>query len=51
MKNTIVFDPGGVLIDWNPGNLYRQLIGDAADIDTFLSEVGRPEWNEKRGVD
>jgi 2-haloacid dehalogenase len=48
MKKTIVFDLGGVLIDWNPRYLYRKLIDDEADIDTFLSEVCSPEWNAKQ---
>jgi len=43
-----VFDLGGVLIDWNPRYLYRKLIDDENDIDSFLSEVCNPEWNVKQ---
>lgn len=45
MKKTLVFDLGGVLIDWNPRYLYRKLIDDEDDIDLFLSEVCNAEWN------
>ena len=45
MIKTLVFDLGGVLIDWNPGYLYRKLIDDENDIDSFLSEVCNAEWN------
>jgi 2-haloacid dehalogenase len=42
----VVFDLGGVLIDWNPRYLYRQLFdGDDAAMETFLAEVTSPEWN------
>ena len=43
-----MFDLGGVLIDWNPRYLYRKLIDDENDIDSFLSEVCNPEWNVKQ---
>jgi 2-haloacid dehalogenase len=48
MIKTLVFDLGGVLIDWNPRYLYRKLIGDENDIDSFLSEVCNSEWNVKQ---
>jgi 2-haloacid dehalogenase len=41
----IVFDLGGVLLDWNPRYLYRKLFDDEAAIDRFLSEVCTPEWH------
>jgi 2-haloacid dehalogenase len=45
----VVFDLGGVLIDWNPRYLYRQLFGaDVAAMERFLSEVCTPEWNERQ---
>ena len=44
--SAVVFDLGGVLIDWNPRYLYRQLFdGDEAAMETFLTEVTTPEWN------
>jgi len=48
MKKTLVFDLGGVLIDWNPRYLYRKMFDDEGDIDIFLSEVCNPEWNVKQ---
>lgn len=42
---TVVFDLGGVLIDWDPRYLYRQLLPDDEAIDAFLEEVGFSEWN------
>ena len=45
--STVVFDFGGVLIDWNPRHMYRKLFnGDVAGMETFLSTVCTPEWNE-----
>ena len=41
----LVFDLGGVLIDWNPRHLYRQLLGDDTEMERFLAEVCTPEWN------
>ena len=43
---TIVFDFGGVLLDWNPRYLYRKLFpGDEAAMERFLLEIGFAEWN------
>jgi 2-haloacid dehalogenase len=44
----VVFDLGGVLIDWNPRYLYRQLIEDEAAMELFLSEVCHAAWNEEQ---
>jgi 2-haloacid dehalogenase len=42
----IIFDFGGVLIDWDPRYLYRKFFdGDAAGMERFLAEVGFYEWN------
>jgi 2-haloacid dehalogenase len=42
----VVFDLGGVLIDWNPRYLYRGLFGgDDEAMERFLGEVVTPEWN------
>jgi 2-haloacid dehalogenase len=41
----VVFDLGGVLIDWNPRHLFRRLFQDEARMEHFLSEVCSPEWN------
>jgi 2-haloacid dehalogenase len=45
----IVFDLGGVLIDWNPRYLYRKLFdGDTAAMEDFLATVCTQEWNEQQ---
>jgi 2-haloacid dehalogenase len=46
LRSTVVFDLGGVLIDWNPRHLYRKLFaGDEAAMERFLAEVCTNEWN------
>jgi len=40
-----IFDLGGVFIDWNPRNLYRQLFDDEVAMETFLAEVTTSDWN------
>lgn len=45
MTKKIVFDLGGVLLDWNPRHLYRKLFSDHQELDYFLSEICSPEWN------
>jgi 2-haloacid dehalogenase len=42
---TVVFDLGGVLIDWDPRHLYRHLFDDPDEMESFLSEVTTAEWN------
>jgi 2-haloacid dehalogenase len=41
----VVFDLGGVLIDWDPRYLYRKLLADKAAVEEFLATVCTPEWN------
>lgn len=44
----VIFDLGGVLIDWDPRHLYRKLLdGDAAGMERFLAEVCSPAWNHR----
>ena len=42
---TVIFDLGGVLIDWNPRYLYRSLFDDEAAMERFLAEICTPDWN------
>jgi len=47
--HAVVFDLGGVLIDWNPRHLYRRLFdGDDAAMERFLTEVCAQAWNERQ---
>jgi 2-haloacid dehalogenase len=49
-RNVVIFDLGGVLIDWDPRHLYRKLFGgDEAAMEDFLATVCTAEWN--RGQD
>lgn len=41
----LVFDIGGVLIDWDPRHLYRRLFAQEAAMEAFLAEVCTPAWN------
>lgn len=41
----IVFDFGGVLLDWNPRYLYRDYFKDEGEMEFFLSNVCTPAWN------
>jgi len=47
-RPAIVFDLGGVLIDWNPRHLYRKLFDDEARMEWFLAEVCHTAWNEEQ---
>jgi len=41
----VVFDLGGVLVDWDPRYMYRQLFDDPDEMESFLAEVTTAEWN------
>jgi 2-haloacid dehalogenase len=41
----VVFDLGGVLLDWNPRHLYRKLISDPGDLEHFLAWVCTRGWH------
>jgi 2-haloacid dehalogenase len=43
----MVFDIGGVLLDWDPRYLYRKLISDPAEMEWFLANVCTPQWHEQ----
>lgn len=43
--STVVFDLGGVLVDWDPRYLYRRLLPDDAAVERFLAQVCTAEWN------
>ena len=48
-RSIVVFDLGGVLIDWNPRYLYRKLFaGDDTAMEHFLTQVCTQDWNERQ---
>jgi len=43
---TIIFDLGGVLVDWKPEYIYRKVFNnDEEKVQWFLNTVCTPEWN------
>ena len=44
----VIFDLGGVLIDWDPRHLYRRLFADETAMEAFLNEVATQEWNAQQ---
>lgn len=51
MKKTIVFDLGGVLLDWDRRYLYRKIFSDPKELDYFLEEVCSLDWNAQTDAD
>ncbi len=45
MIRNIVFDFGGVLVDWNPRYLYDPYFGDAERSRWFIDNICTGEWN------
>ncbi|MDO9260423.1 MAG: HAD family phosphatase [Flavobacteriaceae bacterium] len=50
IKN-IIFDFGGVLVDWNPRYLYKTVFNDAAQMEYFLTHICTEEWNLQQDKD
>jgi 2-haloacid dehalogenase len=44
--NNIIFDLGGVLIDWNPDYVYKKIIQDENQRKWFLENICTSDWNE-----
>ena len=42
---TLIFDIGGVLVDWDPRFLYERLLPAGEALDAFLRDVVTPEWH------
>jgi 2-haloacid dehalogenase len=45
---TIIFDLGGVLIDWNPKFLYRKMFKTEEEVNWFLENICTSEWNDEQ---
>ena len=43
--NTVIFDFGGVLVDWNPHYLYDSYFGSREKADWFLTHICNSAWN------
>ena len=46
-EKIIIFDLGGVLLDWNPRNLYKEVFQVEKEMEYFLSAICSPVWNAK----
>ena len=44
IKN-IIFDFGGVLVDWNPRYLYKEHFATEAEMEDFLENICTDAWN------
>ncbi|RMZ59844.1 HAD family phosphatase [Chryseobacterium nematophagum] len=47
IKN-IVFDFGGVLMDWNPRYFFKDYFNDDEKMEYFLEHIAQSEWNEEQ---
>ncbi len=41
----VVFDLGGVLVDWDPRHLYRKLFDDDHEIEALLDDLSLVAWH------
>jgi 2-haloacid dehalogenase len=49
MHNTIIFDLGGVLIDWNPDYVFDAIFADNPERKKhFYENICTPHWNEEQ---
>ncbi len=46
--DAVVFDLGGVLVDWNPRYLYDKVIADPVEREAFLANVCSLTWNAQQ---
>lgn len=50
LPKAIIFDLGGVLIDWNPHHLYRKLFTNRHEMKYFLDNIATMDWNEEQDM-
>lgn len=43
--DTVIFDLGGVLVDWDPKNMYKKVFKTTEEMNWFLDNVCTFEWN------
>lgn len=44
----IIFDLGGVLIDWNPSYVFDRMFASDEEKKHFFEHICTPDWNEKQ---
>ena len=45
---TVIFDLGNVLINWDPRNLYRKIFSDSEKMEYFIGNVCTGKWNAEQ---
>lgn len=49
--SAVVFDLGGVFLDWDPRHLYRKLfVDDEEAMERFLAEVCTTQWHQEQDL-
>ncbi len=48
MTETIIFDLGGVLIDWSPSYVFDTIFEDEKEKEYFFQNICTSEWNEQQ---
>src|SRR5450432_660656 len=43
--NSIIFDFGGVLVDWNPRHMYKDVFENNSEMEHFLTHICSDDWN------
>ena len=46
--DTVIFDLGGVMVDWSPDYVYKTIFKDEEEMKIFLREICTPDWNEEQ---
>lgn len=50
IKN-IIFDFGGVLVDWNPRYMYQKVFDNPSEMEDFLTNICTEDWNLQQDKD
>jgi 2-haloacid dehalogenase len=45
---TIIFDLGGVLVDWNPDYVFKTIFDNEDEMKWFYENICTPHWNEEQ---
>lgn len=48
--SAVVFDLGGVLLDWDPRHLYRKLFDDECEMEEFLARICTVDWHRQHDL-